>query len=52
MLVKPVDKRLLKASVGILPDIRGEADDVEVSLKVVDDHGLPNCQNINQSENR
>ena len=52
MLVKPVDKRLLKASIGILSDVRGKADDVEVSLKIVDDHCLPNCININQSEHR
>ena len=42
VLVKPIDKRLLKARVGILPDVRGEADDVEIPLKVVDDHSLPN----------
>ena len=52
VLVKPFDKRLLEANIGILSDVRGEADDVEISLKIVDDHGLPNCININQSEPR
>lgn len=52
VLVKPFDKRLLEANIGILSDVRGEADDVKVSLKIVDDHCLPNCNNINQSEPR